>query len=173
MSSGLKVYVSTAVVEGCESCRRACGGHGFLASAGLAAIYALQLPSTTYEGDNYILNQQVCRAAVKAHSKQANVEALGSSSKFTSCEDQAGLLLQRRAMAMVDQLARKKAKTPKWTDLSWDCVAVARAVTEANISKQLARTAKELRGQASRSAEQDLLVDIYGWVSLTWTKTLL
>lgn len=47
VSAGLKSYVTTAVVEGCEVARRAMGGHGYLDSAGIGRIYATQLPSTT------------------------------------------------------------------------------------------------------------------------------
>jgi len=52
VSSGLKTYVSSNVVEGIEIVRRAMGGHGFLASSGVGRIYASELPSATYEGDN-------------------------------------------------------------------------------------------------------------------------
>ena len=52
VSSGLKSYVSASVVEGIEILRRAMGGHGVLDSSGLGRIYAAELPSTTYEGDN-------------------------------------------------------------------------------------------------------------------------
>jgi len=52
VSSGLKTYVSSNVVEGIETVRRAMGGHGFLASSGVGRIYASELPSATYEGDN-------------------------------------------------------------------------------------------------------------------------
>lgn len=47
ITSGLKVYVSNAVVEDTETCRRACGGHGFMGSAGMGAIYGTVLPSVT------------------------------------------------------------------------------------------------------------------------------
>ena len=52
VSSGLKSYVSTQVVEGIEIVRRAMGGHGFLDANGVGKIYATELPSVTYEGDN-------------------------------------------------------------------------------------------------------------------------
>lgn len=52
VSSGLKSYVSTAVVEGIEVARRACGGHGFMGVTGIGSVYANELPSVTYEGDN-------------------------------------------------------------------------------------------------------------------------
>lgn len=162
MSSGLKVYVSTAVVDDCETCRRACGGHGFAASAGLAAIYAHQLPATTYEGDNYILNQQVCRAAVKTYADSTKSRRKpAASSEHISFEDQMGSLLEARAAAMVEQLAAKKAKTREWTDLSWDCVSVAKAITEANICQHLKKATDGLQGQKAPTAEHRALINVY------------
>lgn len=52
VSSGLKTYVSAGVVEGAENVRRAMGGHGFLDASGVGRIFAAELPSVTYEGDN-------------------------------------------------------------------------------------------------------------------------
>lgn len=52
VSSGLKSYVSSAVVEGIETVRRSCGGHGFMDAAAMGRLYARELPSVTYEGDN-------------------------------------------------------------------------------------------------------------------------
>lgn len=164
MSSGLKVYVSTAVVEGCETCRRACGGHGFMASAGLAAIYAHQLPSTTYEGDNYILNQQVCRAAIKLH----NGKAAHSTSPQVSVKNarEAIHLLQTRAARLVEQLARSKSGSTSWTDLSWKCVSVANAVTEANIARHVGQAIEALAVSYANLPEADALKSVYELVSV-------
>ena len=38
-SAGLKAYITTHVSEGMESCRKMCGGHGFLVNAGFADLY--------------------------------------------------------------------------------------------------------------------------------------
>ncbi|GAA6043197.1 hypothetical protein JCM8097_000317 [Rhodosporidiobolus ruineniae] len=91
VSSALKVYVSTAVVDGLETARRAMGGHGFLAATGVGRVWAQELPSVTYEGDNFILNLQVARAALKslrtflsAPSPSAALSALTPSSSYLS-----------------------------------------------------------------------------------------
>src|SRR3984885_5721017 len=60
-SCGLKALGSTTAAEGLEVCRRACGGHGYSAFGGIGAWYADYLPTTTWEGDNYMLTQQVAR----------------------------------------------------------------------------------------------------------------
>jgi len=151
VTSGLKVYVTNAIVEDTETCRRACGGHGFMASAGIGGIYGTVLPSVTYEGDNYILTQQVCRAALKAYTvhlknggqssgiasylnslKQADVKP-----SWSTPEDVARLLA-RRAAVMVEKFAKAASKTQVWTDLSWRGVPVSNAVTEAFISDKIA-----------------------------------
>lgn len=38
---------------------------GNMAAAGLGSMYAQLSPSRTYEGDNYVLSQQIGRAVVK------------------------------------------------------------------------------------------------------------
>src|SRR5258708_40051997 len=60
-SCGLKALGSTTAAEGLEVCRRACGGHGYSSFGGIGAWYADYLPTTTWEGDNYMLTPQVAR----------------------------------------------------------------------------------------------------------------
>ena len=60
-SCGLKSLASTTAGEGLEICRRACGGHGYSAFSGIGSWYADYLPTLTWEGDNYMLSQQVAR----------------------------------------------------------------------------------------------------------------
>lgn len=47
-TSGLKVLVSTMGVQDLEVARRAMGGHGYSAFAGLGRLYADYLPSVTF-----------------------------------------------------------------------------------------------------------------------------
>ena len=60
-SCGLKALASSTAAEGLEVCRRACGGHGYSNFSGIGSWYADYLPTTTWEGDNYMLTQQVAR----------------------------------------------------------------------------------------------------------------
>lgn len=60
-SCGLKSLASTTAGEGLEICRRACGGHGYSSYSGIGPWYADYLPTLTWEGDNYMLTQQVAR----------------------------------------------------------------------------------------------------------------
>ncbi|RKF73897.1 Peroxisomal acyl-coenzyme A oxidase 1 [Golovinomyces cichoracearum] len=65
-SCGLKALASTTAAEGLEVTRRACGGHGYSSFAGIGSWYADYLPTTTWEGDNYMLTQQVARYLLKS-----------------------------------------------------------------------------------------------------------
>jgi acyl-CoA oxidase len=60
-SCGLKSLASTIATEGLEVCRRACGGHGYSNFSGIGPFYADYLPTATWEGDNYMITQQVAR----------------------------------------------------------------------------------------------------------------
>ncbi|TBU22641.1 peroxisomal oxidase [Dichomitus squalens] len=61
-TAGLKVLVSSTAIGDLETARRALGGHGFSAFAGVGRLYADYVPAATYEGDNFVLDQQVERA---------------------------------------------------------------------------------------------------------------
>eukprot|EP00252_Welwitschia_mirabilis_P014717 TRINITY_DN3252_c0_g1_i1.p1 TRINITY_DN3252_c0_g1~~TRINITY_DN3252_c0_g1_i1.p1 ORF type:complete len:660 (+),score=129.61 TRINITY_DN3252_c0_g1_i1:80-2059(+) len=58
-TSGLKALTTSIAADGIETCRRACGGHGYLCSSGLPELFAMYIPACTYEGDNTILFIQV------------------------------------------------------------------------------------------------------------------
>jgi acyl-CoA oxidase len=60
-SCGLKALASTIAADGLETCRRACGGHGYSNFSGIGTWYSDYLPTVTWEGDNYMLTQQVAR----------------------------------------------------------------------------------------------------------------
>ncbi|KJA24892.1 hypothetical protein HYPSUDRAFT_65201 [Hypholoma sublateritium FD-334 SS-4] len=86
-TSGLKIYVSTSGVQDLETARRSMGGHGYSAFAGLGRLYADYLPSVTYEGDNFVLDQQVVRSALKSYhqlfsAKTPSVALLSPSSSY-------------------------------------------------------------------------------------------
>ncbi|KAG6374192.1 acyl-CoA dehydrogenase/oxidase C-terminal [Boletus reticuloceps] len=67
MLCGLKVLVSTETINGLETARRALGGHGYSIFAGIGRMYADYLPAATFEGDNFVLDGQVVRAALKSY----------------------------------------------------------------------------------------------------------
>jgi len=66
LSSGLKALCTGVAADGIETCRRACGGHGYLLSSGLPVLLGTYLQSVTVEGDNYLLPQQTARFLIRA-----------------------------------------------------------------------------------------------------------
>lgn len=62
---GAKVYSTEITSRGVETCRIACGGHGYHALSGFGRMYANSVNAVTYEGDNYVIGQQVPRAILK------------------------------------------------------------------------------------------------------------
>lgn len=64
-SAGLKSYTTMVAADGMEDCRKACGGHGFLACSGLPELVLSYLQNPTVEGDNHMLPQQVVKVLLK------------------------------------------------------------------------------------------------------------
>ncbi|KAG0364330.1 hypothetical protein BGZ54_007619, partial [Gamsiella multidivaricata] len=60
-----KSYCTTIGAGGTEECRKLMGGHGYSYFSGLAHLFAAIVPSNTYEGDNYVLTQQMARYLLK------------------------------------------------------------------------------------------------------------
>ncbi|SCV72991.1 BQ2448_6916 [Microbotryum intermedium] len=160
VSSGLKTYVSAGTVDGIEIVRRAMGGHGFLDASGVGRIYASELPSVTYEGDNFILHLQVARAALKTYAayqknpsgtnlspSSAYFSALGgnrqpslpiqaTSATWQSFETQLQVISLRAAL-QVDRLERLLRTGKKFGDLSHECIEVSKAVVEAFLVRRM------------------------------------
>lgn len=65
LTSGLKAYCTELVTAGIETCRRACGGHGYAAYSGFLDLAKDYLSKATVEGDNWMIPQQLSRYLVK------------------------------------------------------------------------------------------------------------
>ncbi|GAA5858811.1 hypothetical protein JCM8547_004998 [Rhodosporidiobolus lusitaniae] len=61
MSCSLKSLCTIMASGAIEECRRACGGHGYSMASGLVEAYTNYLPTVTWEGDSYMLTQQVSK----------------------------------------------------------------------------------------------------------------
>lgn len=56
--SATKPLITWTCRDAAQEAREACGGHGFLKSAGIGDIRNTNDPTVTYEGDNNVLVQQ-------------------------------------------------------------------------------------------------------------------
>ncbi|EMD88691.1 hypothetical protein COCC4DRAFT_60646 [Bipolaris maydis ATCC 48331] len=63
--AGLKAYVTSEAADGAEDARKMCGGHGYMAISGLPDIVGAIVGGSTFEGENYVLWQQVGRHLLK------------------------------------------------------------------------------------------------------------
>jgi acyl-CoA oxidase len=187
-SSALKVLVSSTTITDIETARRSMGGHGFSAYAGLGRVYADYLPSATFEGDNYVLDQQVVRSALKALDNLNNPSAektespssqylavLKSGSKKPSVQDSqkawlrsdlAVSLLQWRAALIVQDRAQSTGQLDASVEAR-----VSRAVAEAFVANQIAGILKVLPAymdDVSCKAVHNLylLVSSFNWSSI-------
>lgn len=85
VSCGLKALSTTDATRGIETCRLACGGHGYLASSGFPLIYTATTAAMTYEGENTVLLLQNARYLIKSfHAAQAGENVGPSVSYFSS-----------------------------------------------------------------------------------------
>lgn len=153
-SSSLKAYCTKQSLDGIEECRQALGGHGFLAYAGFSSLFPDQAPTVTYEGDNYVLCQQVGRAMLKLAdelqrdpngAKASNTMdflwALGTPNAIPYKAPQSekewlqpcawtNALRLRCARRVADLQAEITQGGRRFVELSWDCVEVAKSHAE-------------------------------------------
>jgi acyl-CoA oxidase len=184
MTSGLKVLVTTTGIQDLEIARRAMGGHGYSAFSALGKLYAEYVPSATYEGDNFVLDQQTVRGALKSlknlqASKNPSTTLSPSSiylrllldpvasnshslqfndSTWTSVESVA-LLLEWRAALMVQEAARNVEEPDANVNNR-----VAKAVAEAFVASQIVSFVKNLQ---MGTVEAKVVTDLYRLYLLT------
>ncbi|KAI0659517.1 peroxisomal oxidase [Cubamyces menziesii] len=176
-TSGLKSLVSTAAIEDLETARRSMGGHGFSDFAGVGRIYADYLPGATFEGDNFVLDQQVVRAALKAYDalvvrKTRSISgltpstaylrslaevtpSLSAASRGWTDPHTAIVLLERRAAAMVQDRAKHASEPDASSDHR-----VARAVTDAFVGAQVGEINRDLERSVG-GHEASVLKNVY------------
>ena len=87
---GAKVYSTEITGHGVETCRIMCGGHGYHALSGFGRMYANAINAVTYEGDNYVVGQQVPRAILK-HWRNKTESSLPTLSYLSKLRDRESL----------------------------------------------------------------------------------
>ncbi|KAJ7388681.1 Acyl-coenzyme A oxidase (Acyl-CoA oxidase) [Desmophyllum pertusum] len=84
ITSGLKAFSTSTSMRHTETCRLACGGHGYLLYSSLPELYTILNASCTYEGDNDVLYLQVARYLIKSASQVQEGKAPPLSLSFLS-----------------------------------------------------------------------------------------
>jgi acyl-CoA oxidase len=152
LSTALKVKATWDCVSGLEEARKCMGGHGFSHMSGVGSLFAAQTPSQTYEGDNYVISQQIARALVKALGflKQMPDAPLPDSFAYLRlavnglriAKDDDLHMLHARAAGLVAELAKEVATNPEkgWTDHSWTAARAAAAHADVFVCSSLPET---------------------------------
>ncbi|XP_077862206.1 LOW QUALITY PROTEIN: peroxisomal acyl-coenzyme A oxidase 1-like [Saccoglossus kowalevskii] len=65
VTAGLKGFVSYAMNSGIETCRLACGGHGYSHASGIPELYTYSTHLITAEGENTVMLLQTARYLIK------------------------------------------------------------------------------------------------------------
>ncbi|KAF8522758.1 acyl-CoA oxidase [Hysterangium stoloniferum] len=171
VSSGLKVLVASSASADLETARRSMGGHGYSAAAGIGTLWANWVPANTYEGDNYVLVQQVVRAALKTlqavMSSPDPIRAASALPPSTACLRflitppkttfatstwtiaDAIQLLELRGAHMVQEQARRSKAGVAEGDADWRA---ARAVTEAFVARRIGEVVVQAEKELSPSS---------------------
>lgn len=79
ISCCLKAVCTNETTEAVQNLRLACGGHGFLVSAGFSDIFKFVTAAQTYEGENTVLLLQTARYLIKSWSQALKGESLPAS----------------------------------------------------------------------------------------------
>ncbi|KAF5349311.1 hypothetical protein D9758_011761 [Tetrapyrgos nigripes] len=109
-TSGLKSLCTAASVADAENARRSMGGHGYSAFSGIGRAYADLVPSVTFEGENFVLDQQAVRAALKAY------RTLFTSGKAVASVNSSSL---PPSTAYLRLLLTSNSQPPALTESSW------------------------------------------------------
>eukprot|EP00058_Branchiostoma_floridae_P003164 XP_002588652.1 hypothetical protein BRAFLDRAFT_61617 [Branchiostoma floridae] len=76
LSAGLKAFTTQVMSSGIDTCRMACGGHGYSHASGLPLLFANATAGCTYEGENTVMFLQTARlVGMAANQLQAQAKA--------------------------------------------------------------------------------------------------
>lgn len=76
ISCCLKAVCTNETTQAVQTCRLACGGHGFLVSSGFSDIFKFVTAAQTYEGENTVLLLQTARYLIKSWTQALKGESL-------------------------------------------------------------------------------------------------
>ncbi|KAI7888616.1 acyl-CoA dehydrogenase/oxidase C-terminal [Mucor mucedo] len=157
-SCSLKIWSTRRSSEGIEECRKSMGGHGFSIFSGVSELFANIVPANTYEGDNFVLAQQVARFLLKQLNNVVKGKEITSSTAdylktlgqgitepfaFENHNEQILNpqvqleIFGMRAARLVADLGQQLQAGREWSDLNMECWTLNFAHAEYLILKQM------------------------------------
>ncbi|KAI8094635.1 hypothetical protein BDF21DRAFT_448789 [Thamnidium elegans] len=176
-SCALKSWSTRHSTDGMEECRKAMGGHGFSVFSGVSELFAIFVPSNTYEGDNFVLSQQVARFLLKQLNDMSKGKQLTSTTEYLNTlteeptdsfkfENPYEQILDpriqlkvfgRRTARLVASLDKQLKSGRAWSDLNVECWAVSTAHAEYFILQEMIRKVEAVRPVAEYAKLADTL----------------
>lgn len=158
-SCALKTWSTRKSTDGIEECRKAMGGHGYSVFSGVSEIFATFVPSNTYEGDNFVLSQQVARFLLKqlqnvlggkgvtsSTAEYLNTLVEGTTDHYQFSGNPGDEILDpkvqlkifgMRSARLVADLGQQLQSGRAWSDLNMECWAVNLAHAEYLILREM------------------------------------
>lgn len=65
LTCGMKAWATQSCADGAEDARKMCGGHGYMNISGLPAISTAAAAACTFEGENWVMWQQLASYLIK------------------------------------------------------------------------------------------------------------
>lgn len=180
-SCALKTWSTRRATDGIEECRKAMGGHGYSIFSGVSELFANFVPANTYEGDNYVLAQQVGRFLLKqlqnvfkgkqvtySTAEYLNTLAEGTTDPFEFNNPNEQILdpnvqlkiFSMRSARLVADLGQQLQSGREWSDLNMECWAVNLAHAEYLIMKSMIRKVETLRASPEHASLADTMKNI-------------
>ena len=172
LTAGLKAYVTSEAVDDAEDARKLCGGHGYMIISGLPDIIGALAGGATFEGENYVLWQQVGRHLLKQFDrlqggdslepqmqyltdlKDVNVACTAEGEQFLEPRVQLAIYRGRahRLVSKVHAAIRATRKTPgeAWNEHMMLLISASRVHTEYFILKSFNDTITSLPESTSQ-----------------------
>ncbi|KAI9354041.1 acyl-CoA dehydrogenase/oxidase C-terminal [Pilaira anomala] len=180
-SCALKTWGTRRSTDGIEESRKSMGGHGYSIFSGISELFATFVPSNTYEGENYVLCQQVARFLLKqlGAAKQGKgvtsvtaeyLNILADKTATKSFMFGKGLISEQildpkvqlhifgmRAARLVTSLQIQLDSGRPWSDLNMECWAVNLAHAEYLIMKSMIQKVNIMRSSPNYTGLVDTM----------------
>ena len=183
LACGLKAWSTQIAADGTEDARKMCGGHGYMLISGLPEIVASATAMATFEGENYVMWQQVASYLMKileSGSLPPAWEYLSNSyTEDNSCSargidfvshDVVLHIFQRRASRLVQKVFAllsnsKQSKPAAWNANMMTLISAARATISAYVLASFITCVSALSPSPARDA-LSRLVSLFALTSI-------
>ncbi|ELU10772.1 hypothetical protein CAPTEDRAFT_174749 [Capitella teleta] len=127
LSSAMKAYCTTRTTKAIETCRLACGGHGFSEASGLPKLYGNAAAPATAEGEATVLFLQNARYLMKCYEHAKSGSAMDTFSSYMTQKKERfsgdvsiGSMIEALAYRAEKVVARAAAQLFKWSKQGMD-----------------------------------------------------